>query len=421
MTNKARVLIIDHDPDARYQVQRLAGQAGFDACGQAGLGTEAVALAKDARPDVILCGLREPVVRVQHTVESLVDNLPEVPVIVYAEHSDLEVVRKAMLAGARDFLKAPFNPQELSGSVTAALDVEERRRLRQSGRGGLGPRGSVVTVFGAKGGVGKTTVAANLAVALARHAQQTTVLVDADDAFGDTAPTLALMPEGTVTEALRSLKGDDGKDNGLERYFSYHSSGLAVLSAPESPFEWKGITGDRIQRLLQHLARRFDAVLVDTSGALSDVSLAALEAASLVLWITTPEYASVRDALHALRAVQSLSLPEDRIRVILNVASPEIEVRPAIIEEALARRIFWTVPYDRELRHSAQLGRSLVDDPDPRSPAAGSLRDLALALNGTPPKSSEGGLLRRVSSGPSGGFLGRRRFELKIVKKEVKA
>jgi pilus assembly protein CpaE len=421
MTEKTRVLIIDHDPDTRYQVQQLAGHAGFDVCGQAGLGTEAVALATDARPGVILCGLKEPIVRVQHTIESLADNLPEVPVIVYAEHSDLEVVRKAMLAGARDFLKAPFNPDELLVSVTDTLDSEERRRLRRSGGGGLGPRGSIITVFGAKGGVGKTTVATNLAVALARHAQQTTVLVDADDAFGDTAPTLALLPEGTVTEALRSIDGDDGQDNGVEKCFSYHGSGLAVLSAPESPFEWKGITGDQMTQLLRHLARRFDAVLVDTGGTLSEVSLAALEAASLVLWITTPEYTSVRDALHALRAVQDTYLPVDRIRVVLNIASPEVEVRPGIIEEALARDIFWTIPYDRELRASAQLGRSLVDDPDPKSPAASSLRDLARALNGASPESSKGGLLRRVSGARNGGFLRRRRFGLKVVEKEVKA
>lgn len=421
MTEKSRVLVIDHDPDARYGVQRLTQEAGFEVCGQAGLGTEAVALAADAGPDVILCGLREPMARVQHTIESLADNLPQVPVIVYAEHSDLEVVRKAMLAGARDFLRTPLSPERLLDSVAAALDSEERRRLRQSGRGGLGPRGSIVTVFGAKGGVGKTTVAANLGVALARHAQQTTILVDADDAFGDTAPTLALMPQGTVTEALRSVDGDDGTDNGVEKCFTHHSSGLAVLSGPEDPFEWRGITGDRVTQLLRQLARRFDAVLVDTSGTLSEVSLAALEAASLVLWITTPEYASVRDALHALRAVQGKHLPEDRIRVVLNAASPEIEVRPGVIEEALARDIFWTIPYDRELRASAQLGRSLVEDPDPKSPAAGSLKDLAFVLNGMPSSSSRGGLLSRISDTRNNGFLRRRRFDLKVVEKEVKA
>lgn len=419
MTEQARVLIVDHDPDVRYQVQQLAAQAGLDVCGQAGLGTEAVALAADVRPDAILCGLKEPVVRVQRTIESLSHNLPDVPVIAYSEVGDLEVVRKAMNAGARDFLKAPFKPDEMLVSVTAALDSEERRRLRQAGRGSLGPRGSVITVFGAKGGVGKTTVATNLGVALARHAQQATVLVDADDSFGDTAPTLALMPSGTVTEALRTLDGGDGND--VEKSFSFHASGLAVLPSPESPFEWRGITGDRMQRLVQYLARRFDAVLVDTSATLSEVNVAVLEASSLVLWITTPEYASVRDALHALRAVRSIGLPEDRIRVVLNVASPEIEVRPKVIEEALARQIFWTVPYDRDLRHGAQVGRSLVDDPHPRSPAAVSLQDLALTLNGVSPRSEKSRFLRRFGRGRNGGALKRPRFDLKVVQKEVEA
>ncbi|OGO51715.1 MAG: hypothetical protein A2148_02810 [Chloroflexi bacterium RBG_16_68_14] len=416
MGEKPRVLIVDHDPDVRFQVQGLAGQAGFEVCGQAGLGTEAVSLAAEVHPDLILCGLKEPMARVQQTIESLVHCLRGVPVIAYSEASDLGVIRKAMLAGARDFLHAPFKPDELRRSVAAALEAEERGR-RQEADGAPGPQGAIITVFAAKGGVGKTTVATNLAVALARHAQQATVLVDADDTFGDAAAALALMPQGTVTQSLRSLGDGDGAE--VKRFLAYHSSGLAVLASPESPFEWRDIPGERLEQLLRQLARQFDAVVVDTGVTLSDVTMAALRAASLILWLTTPEYTSVRDALQALGAIRGLDLPEDRLRVVLNIASPEVQVQPSSIEEALAREIFWTIPYDQRLRLSAQLGRVLVDDPHPRSPAASSLRDLALALNGIPPKPPKNGLLRRLVAGRNGGSQGRPRFELKVVEREV--
>lgn len=416
MNEQTRIVIVDHDPDARFRVQGLATQAGFEVCGQAGLGTEAVALAAAERPDAVLCGLREPVGRVQQTIESLQHALPGVPVVVYGEESDLGLIRKAMLAGARDYIQAPLRPDELRRSIANVLEAEQRRRARHK-ENGSAAEGSIVTVFGAKGGIGKTTVAANLAVALARHAHQSTVLVDADDTFGDVAPALALVPRGSVCDALRAVEEGDGEE--LKKQLAYHGSGLAVLAAPENPFAWREIGGERLQRLLRHLASQFDVVLVDTGGTLSEVSMATLEAASLILWLTTPEFASVRDALQALEALRRLDLPEDRLRVVLNMASPEVEVAPASIEEALGREIFWTVPYDQRMREASQLGRSLVDEAEPRTPASISLRDLALALNGVAPQARKTGLLRRLVHAGNGRAAREERFDLRVVQREV--
>jgi pilus assembly protein CpaE len=409
MAKSPGVLIVDQDPDARYQVQQLVRQAAFDVSGQAGLGTEAVAIATEVEPDIILCGLKEPISRVVQTIESLAHSVSSAPIIVYSTSSDLETVRKVMLAGARDFLQAPFKPDDLKRSLMAALESEERRRLQEAGRAGLGPQGSIITVYGAKGGTGKTTLSANVAVAMARRTGQSTVLVDADDTFGDAAASLALSPDRTVTEGIRELASGDGND--LKEFLTHHESGLAVLSAPVNPFEWKGVSSERVQKLLHRLARQFDVVMVDTGSTLGDVSQGALEAASLVLWVTTPDYSSVRDSLHALQAIRNWQVPDDRIRVILNVASPEVEVRPNTIEEVLGRQIFWTIPYDRQLRGSTQLGQALIDA-HPRSPAATNITDLALALNGAPPEPRSDGILRRLLGGVNARPLSRQRLEV---------
>ena len=393
MAKSPGVLIVDQDPDARFQIQQLIPQVGFAVSGEVGLGTEAVALATETKPAVIICGLREPMARAVQTIESLVHNLPETPVIVYSESGELETARKAMLAGARDFLPTPIQPDDLKRSITAALESLERRHLRDAGNAMLGPEGSIVTVFGAKGGVGKTTVAVNVAVAAAQQAEQTVVLVDGDDTFGDAASTLALTPEHTVIDGLRMLEDPEG--GSLADVLSHHDSGLAVLPAPASPLEWQTVPGERFRALLHQLARQFDVVIVDTGSTLGEVSQAALETASLILWVTTPEYASVRDSLQAFKAVSSLQLQDDRIRVVLNLSAPEVEVQPSSIEEALGHQIFWTIPYDRYLRRSAQIGRSLFDT-YPSSPAARTFADLALVLSGLPPESKNGSFLRRL-------------------------
>ena len=246
-----------------------------------------------------------------------------------------------------------------------------------------------------------------------RATRDTSISIPASEL--DAASTLALKPDRTITDGLRELDGDG---DGLKQCLSYHDSGLAVLSAPVNPFEWKAVSGDRVKELLHRLARQFDLVLVDTGSTLGDVSQAALEAASLILWLTTPEYASVRDSLQAIQAVRSLGLPEDRIRVVLNVTSLDIEVRPSSIEDALGRTIFWTIPNDRLLRRSAQLGQALVDA-HPNSPAAANFADLALVLSGgVPSPSRNGSLLRRLFASLDGGLLKRDRLK---AKEEVKS
>ncbi len=398
MAKSPGVLIVDQDPDARFQIQQLIPQVGFAVSGEVGLGTEAVARATETKPAVIICGLKEPMARAVQTIESLVHTLPETPVIVYSESGELETVRKAMLAGARDFLRTPIQPDDLKRSITAALESLERRHLRDAGNGILGPEGSIVTVYGAKGGIGKTTVAANLAVALVRQAGQSCVLVDADDSFGDAAANLSVTPERTLIDALRAPDDDDGD---LKSCLAYHESGLAIASAPTDPLEWRDVGPEQLEKMLHRLARHFDVVLVDTSGTLGEVSQAALAASSLVLWITTPDYASVRDSLQALQATQQLGLYDDRFRFLLNIATMETNANPAVIEEAIGMPLFWTIPYDRMLRRSGQLGQAVVEA-NPKSAAARCFTELARVLSGLAPEPRADGLIGRLFSGRNG-------------------
>ena len=400
MAKSPGIFIVDPDPDTRYQIAQLVPETGFTVSGQAGLGTEAVASVTKAVPEIILCAMKEPVSRVVQTIESISYALPDTPIIVYSETTDLDIIRKAILAGARNFLSSPIRLDDLKRSLTATLEAEERRHVRSTGNSILGPEGAIITVFGAKGGVGKTTVAANLAVALVRQAGQSCVLIDADDSFGDAAANLAVTPERTLIDALR-VPDDDDDDGDLMSCLAYHDSGLAIVSAPTDPLEWRDVGPEQVEKMLHRLARHFDVVLVDTSGTLGDVSQAALAAASLVLWITTPDYASVRDSLQALQAAQRLGLYDDRFRFVLNIASMETNVDPAVIEEAIGARLFWTIPYDRLLRKSGQLGQAIVEA-SPKSPASRCFTELARVLSGLPPEPRADGLIGRLFAGRNG-------------------
>jgi MinD-like ATPase involved in chromosome partitioning or flagellar assembly len=145
--------------------------------------------------------------------------------------------------------------------------------------------------------------------------------------------------------------------------------------------EWRKLQRDDVRRAIELLARNYDTVILDTCGTLNELTEMAVEVATIVLWVTTTEYASVKDSLEAMRILRQLSFSQDRVRMVLNTVSPDDGVTPAVVEEALQRDVFWVVPYDKKVRQSTHLGQPAVITA-PTSAAARSLADLATVIAG---------------------------------------
>jgi len=398
MARVPEVLVVDQDPQARFEIKQLVRQAQMGFAGEAGFGTDAVSLASEAKPDVIFCGMSRPPERSLQTIEALLDILPETPIIAYARDEQVDVVRQAMLAGARDFLQIPAEVDRLVDSIRSVLESEERKRLRLSGQAkGIGPKGLVVAVFGAKGGVGKTTIATNLGLALAKSLGQSVVIIDGDNSFGDVAAMLDLRPDRSVIEFIRDIDRVDRSN--VTEYLVRHSSGLWALPAPRESLPWRGVSPDAFRKVIDLVSRRFDIVLVDTAAILSDLSLAILDEANMVLWVTSTDFSSINNSLLGLEALQQMSYPDARIRLLLNVNSADDGVRPARIESVLKRKFFWSIPYDRGIRTGSQVGNPAVLA-NPEGAGARAVIQLAQALTGAtvieaPRKARRLGLFRR--------------------------
>ncbi len=400
MARVPAVLIVDQDPDSRFDMKRLVKECHLDIGGEVAFGTEAVAMAVERKPDVILVAVNQPIERPLQTLSSLAAALPETPIIVYSRSRDIETAKQSMLAGARNFLPVPARAEDVRRTIVETLAAEERLKLPKSATGIVGPEATTITVFSAKGGVGKSTIAVNLAVALARRGHET-VLVDADVSFGDAGDLLDLKPDLTIAE-LTAPSADLGPEGPLSR-LTRHESGLCVIAAPRQPLAWREISGDRFRRVVEELQRRFDMVIIDCSCQLNDVTMAALQEASFVLWVTTPEYTAVKDSIQAFTALRQLGFPLERIRIALNHVSPDSDVRPQAIAEAMGQALFWSVPYDRMLRRSTMVGKPIVLE-QPDTAAATSLVELAAVVSGVgaPPPRRRSLLSRIVTFGRNG-------------------
>ena len=389
------VLIVDQNIDRRFKVKQLAGEAQFQLCGEVGYGAAAVSLATEVRPDVILCAMEKLLARSTQTIEALLDVLPETPVVAYSPDGDLDVARQAMQTGARDFLALPMTVDQLKQAVYDALGSEERRRQRASGAMPPAPQGMVMTVFGPKGGIGKTTVVTNLAVALAASGHSL-VVADADAGFGDVAGMLDIQPERTIVDLSQNLENVTRET--LPRFLLPHDSGMMLLAAPPFALDWRQVTPDKFRAIIDMLSRSFDVVMIDTSGMLDELSLVALQSASFILWITTTEFSSIKDSQAALRALRQLGLHEDRVRLVVNEISPVNDVRPEAVADTLDQPIFWRIPYDRDLRRSAQLGKPVMET-EPRSKIAQNFRDLARRISGGDVEAAATTFMGRIKGG----------------------
>ena len=362
--------------------------------GASGYGAQAVSLASEVTPEAVLVGVEEPLARPLQTIEALCGVLPHVPVIAYSSRTDAETARRAVLAGARDYLTKPFKPGQPGQSILEQLD---RRQAREGGQAAQPiTSGIVITVYGAKGGIGKTTVAANLATALAQATGGSVALADMDTQFGDVAIMMNIPVEKTIVELAQ--RADQVDRDLIADYLVQHSSDVRVLPAPFEPSEWRAVTPKQMEKIITVLAQTHDFVVLDTAATFNDVVAVALDKANVVLLITSMDISSIKNTLVVLKLLASSSFPQDKVKLTINHASATNTVKEEDIRNILRQEVFWRIPYDENVGACVQLGKPVVMA-RPGARVSQSILDLAVVLSGKEkaPEPKRRGLFGRLS------------------------
>ncbi len=380
MPKNLEVVVIDPDINSRADTNRALVMAHFEVSGEAGYGIDAVTMAREKNPDIIVLAMEEPVARASQTMSSLSDALPETPIIVYSSLSDAAFVRRAMVSGARDYLVKPPRPEELARAIYSVLEQEERRRTRMTGvTASSAARGTVITIFGAKGGIGKTTISTNLATSLCKNTNSAIAIIDMDTRFGDVAIMMDVVVEYSIADVGRAIDSVD-RDS-IREYLVQHSSGVQILPAPLHPTEWGALHRHHIARVIELLAQTHDYVVVDTPGAFNELVATALECADIILLVTSMDIASIKDTALPLEMLRAVAVSEDKVKLVINHSTSANSLRADDVERVLEYDVYWRIPHDVAVSNSNQLGQPIVLA-KPYARASRSITDMSYNLAG---------------------------------------
>jgi pilus assembly protein CpaE len=357
---KIRILIVDDIAETRENIRKLLQfDSEFEVAGAARSGREAIELSKELKPDVVLMDINMPDMDGITATEMIRRNNSFSQIVILSVQGDPNYMRRAMLAGARDFLTKPPVVDELTAAIRRAGKMardEKQKGTTISQGGGPGASslagaavsyGKVILVYSPKGGTGSTTVAINLGMTL--QSEETPVaLVDGNLEFGDLAVFLNLQGKLTIVD-LASRADELDPEIVEEVMINHHASGLKILSCPSRPEYAESVSGEQFGKVLDYLRRLYSYIVIDAASSLTDVTLAALDTADVILLITTQDIPSIKNARLFLDLVDVLKISRRRIVFIMNKFDKRIGITADKVSESFKQDILAVLPSDERV------------------------------------------------------------------------
>ena len=295
--------------------------------------------------------------------------------IVMVGDMKTELVVAAMRAGASDVVAPNVSHQELVDTLDRARDAATRRRESTIVQNEGGGRGKVIVVLSPKGGAGKTTISSNLAVGLAEELGAGEVgLLDLDVQFGDLSHAMSLMPEHNLGDAaLASRQGLDTTT--LKIFLTHHRSGAFVLPAPESLVQAEDVHAEHVKMVLDLMTELFPVVIVDTASGIGEHALMAIEFATDVLFVASPDTPTIRALRREVEAFELIGLVSAQRHLIVNRVEGRGGIGVGEIESTIGLPVSHQIPRSRGVTVSTDEGVPILEDGG-RDPAAKALREL---------------------------------------------
>jgi pilus assembly protein CpaE len=338
-----KVLVVDDDLNIQRVLSFTLKQEGFDVV-LAGDGESGVATAADQLPDLILMDATLPGIDGYEAITRIRGaEAPgrRVPILLLTTEADVGQRVKGLRAGADDDIVKPFHPAELMARIRALLARSGLSTAR------TGPTQAtlrrVIVFYGAKGGVGSTTLAINAAIALAAEHKRRVSLVDANLQFGDLRVFLDLtLDTASIVNAIAEPELDADL---LRRLMVSHASGIDLLLAPSAPEQADVVmenhrhSPDSLSAMLELMRGMYDYTVIDASRALDDVTIHLFDEADVVYVVMTADLSCLKNVQLVLKTMTELGYPKEKVQLVLNRSNAFTGINISNAESVLGRPI----------------------------------------------------------------------------------
>jgi pilus assembly protein CpaE len=395
--DKIQVLIVDDIQEARDNIRRmLTFEQSVEVIGAAKSGREAIDMAVELKPDVVIMDINMPDIDGITATEEIRKKIPHIQVVILSVQSDPSYMRRAMLAGARDFLTKPPMIEELAAAVkrAGAMAAAERSRTMTSysapAQDSAIPHfnfpvqnGKIITVYSPKGGTGCSMIAANLALAL-QSPSTPTALIDCSLQFGDVAVLLNEQGKNNLID-LTSRVDEIDPDIVQEVMVEHVQSGLKILACPPRPEMADIVTGEQFGKLIDYLTNLYTYIVIDTDSYLTDSVQTSLELADAIILVTTQEIPSIKSCNLFLSLADQSGIRE-RVQFVMNRYDKKISITPEKVGESLRQPIVATIPFEEKtVINSINRGVPFIHE-NKTAPVSKGILDLALLVQKRSPE-----------------------------------
>ena len=292
-------------------------------------------------PEMVIMTFDEHDTDVLNIAERIYMGRPGCIIIFLVDTLSTDVLQRAMSAGVRNVTLFPENGYDFSEWLKTIHNNERMRSQALEQTRSISWISKVITIFAAKGGIGKTTVAVNLAAKLAEQNKKV-ALLDFDLEFGDVSVFLNLDVKDTLAELL--MEKTEFDIDTIRSYMNVHSSGVHVLCAPKSPEQSEGINANHIEKLMNTLRSYYDYVIIDTPASFNDITLTAIEGSAMVIFMTGFDISILRNSKLSINLLDNLQQKE-KVRVLIN-RDMEGNITTNDVEKILGKPIWARIPSD---------------------------------------------------------------------------
>jgi pilus assembly protein CpaE len=331
----AKILVVDDDPNVQRLLQYTLKQEGYDVV-IASDGAEGFRLWGAESPDLLLLDVMLPKLdgyQVATKIRTEEGPTAHVPIIMLTAEREVEQKVRGLRAGADDYLIKPFHPAELMARIKSLL----ARFAPRDALVGRPPLGRVLVMYGAKGGVGTTTIAINAAIALHRELGRKVCLIDGNLQFGDHRVFLDLgLDRKSIVDIVTAPSIDQDL---IRQVLVKHDSGVDLLLAPPSPEVAELVTQEHMPAIIDQLTGLYDYIVIDIDKRLDDVNLAMLEVADTMFVVMTADLSCLKNVRLVLETIGHLGYEAGKVQLVLNRSNAFTGINVKNAEGALKRTI----------------------------------------------------------------------------------